>query len=221
MNQRRSTDASKSRFVFKRGTLANKPRLVDIVRASADATPAPAPQGSEVTVDNTSQMKISGRSNETITLHSLYSIRRQEDQEKPISFLISHVGSCIIDLLPRVSTDAEAALEPLPITTVHIRDVKRTIVILPKVSGSVLLHDCFDSAIIIDCQQVSIYHVLLCRWMITIQDEDAHVIECEHIPACIDNTCDRALFKSACRSLPDDITPIGCQCPSFSVLTLL
>ena len=51
--------------------------------------------------------------------------------------------------------------------------------------------------------------------MITIQDENAHIIEYEHIPACINNTCDRALFKSASWLLSYDITQIGCQCAGF------
>ena len=157
MNKRRSNETPKSRFSFKRSTVATKSPSVDTVRAGADATPTP--QRSEVTIGATLQMTISERSNETITLHSLYSIHHQEDQEKPVSLLISHIESCIIDLLPHISNDAKTTSEELSITTVHVRDIKRTILILPKVSGSVLLHDCVDSIIIVDCQQVGILHV--------------------------------------------------------------
>ena len=137
MNKRRSNEAPKSRFSFKRSAVATESPPVDTVRASVDTVQAgadttPTPRRSEVTIGATLQMTISERSNETITLLSLYSIHHQEDQEKQVSLLISHIESCIIDLLPHISNDAKTTSEELSITTVHVRDVKRTILILPQ-----------------------------------------------------------------------------------------
>ncbi|KAF8337065.1 tubulin binding cofactor C-domain-containing protein [Cantharellus anzutake] len=155
VTERRSSETSKSRFAFKRTAVASKLSPEDIV--GAGEVPTPIPQMAEVMPMNTLQMTISERTNEIITLHSLYSLGLREDRGRPTSLLISHIDSCIINLLPRASTNVEPAPESLPITIVHVRNIRRTVLILPKISGSVLLHDCHDSLVVIDCQQMRMH----------------------------------------------------------------
>jgi hypothetical protein len=57
---------------------------------------------------------------------------------------------CIVDL--RSSFDNNLRR---PITAVHAQDVKNSVLLLPKLSGSIIMYDIQNCVIVVECQQVS------------------------------------------------------------------
>ncbi|KAF9515906.1 hypothetical protein BS47DRAFT_1341508 [Hydnum rufescens UP504] len=71
----------------------------------------------------------------------------------------SHLDSCVVDLVPTLSSAPEAAAtsdkSSFQITALHIRSLKNTILLAPVIPGSVLVHDCENCIIAVGCHQVA------------------------------------------------------------------
>lgn len=71
----------------------------------------------------------------------------------PLSdLIISDLDHCIVDL--RATAGPLGSQNQLDLTALHIRDLKDTLLILPNVKGSVILHNLHRCTAIVTCHQV-------------------------------------------------------------------
>jgi len=60
---------------------------------------------------------------------------------------ISDLDNCIVNLLPGDEDYTK-------ITALHVQRVSRSVVLLPQISGSIILHDLSECVIVVGCHQV-------------------------------------------------------------------
>lgn len=60
---------------------------------------------------------------------------------------ISDLDNCIVNLLPGDEDHTK-------ITALHVQRVSRSVVLLPQISGSIILHDLSECVIVVGCHQV-------------------------------------------------------------------
>ena len=149
LEETRSASLPKTKFAFKRKT--NKPPL------SAAPTPLPSsPGGSELgksdDLPGTSDFhKLSSHSHCRLSLLSIPTF----GAGPPLSSLtISDLDHCIVDL--RATAETMTRQDQPGLTALHIRDLKETVLILPNVKGSVLLHNLHRCTVIVACHQAGI-----------------------------------------------------------------
>jgi hypothetical protein len=137
----RSASLPKTKFTFKRKT--NKPPL------SAAPTLLPSSSGANELggrdgLPGTSDFNgLSSRSHCRLSLQSIPT----SGEGPPLSdLIISDLDHCIVDL--------RASQNQLNLTALHIRDLKETLLILPIVKGSVILHNLHRCTAIVTCHQV-------------------------------------------------------------------
>ncbi|KAI0248006.1 tubulin binding cofactor C-domain-containing protein [Lactifluus subvellereus] len=146
----RSASVPKLKFAFKRKT--NKPPL--------SATPTPSPSSHDTNMhgerDSLPQAvmstfhKISSHSHNRLSLQSIPTF----GADSPSSDLtISDLDHCIVDLCSTAPLQNK-----LPLTALHVRDLNETILVLPNVKGSVLLHNLHKCTVIVACQQFRMHN---------------------------------------------------------------
>lgn len=98
-----------------------------------------------------SNLVLSGQSNAYLTLASL-------PFQPSISsdLTISDLDHCVVNLLPPPNTSPAFQL-----TAVHIRNVSDSVLILPEMEGSALLHDLTRCTVVLGCHQVCCLSLLL------------------------------------------------------------
>lgn len=142
LEETRSASLPKKKFAFKRkADRAPVPTLPP----SLQATP-PQPGGDQLSAVSTFQ-KLSAHSNCRLSLKSLPTLG---DDTSTFDLTISDLSHCIVDLCSPATISSQ-----LPLTAVHIRDLKDTILILPNVKGSVLFHNLHTCTVIVACHQAS------------------------------------------------------------------
>lgn len=146
-----SAAAPKPRFAFKRAAKAAKAPLdaPAQISPSSNSTAASPPI---IFNPTSSQLSISGRQNSFLTLQSLdaHSLTSLPSHS---SLSIANLNSCMLNLLPTTGDNVSPSFE---ITALHIRNLRRTIVVAPPIEGSILLHDCDDCVVVVGCHQVCI-----------------------------------------------------------------
>ena len=65
--------------------------------------------------------------------------------------MLTDLESCVVDLL---SPSKESS--SFTINALHIRGLKRVVLISGYINGSVFLHDCEECTLVLGCQQVSL-----------------------------------------------------------------
>ena len=65
---------------------------------------------------------------------------------------ISDLDHCLVNLLPAVS---DRQVQACTFTALHVRNLKDTVLVLPVVNGSALLHDLTRCTVVLGCHQVS------------------------------------------------------------------
>ena len=144
----RSASLPKTKFTFKRKT--NKPPV------SAAAAPALLPSSDELGKrDDLPRMsdfhKLSSHSHCRLSLQSISTF----GAGPPLSDLtISDLDHCIVDL--RAAAEPVSRQNQLSLTALHIHNLKETVLILPNVEGSVLLHNLYRCTLIVACHQAGI-----------------------------------------------------------------
>ena len=74
----------------------------------------------------------------------------------PLSDLtISDLDHCVVDL--RVAAEPASRQNQHSLTALHIHDLKETVLMLPNVEGSVLLHNLYRCTVIVACHQAGIF----------------------------------------------------------------
>ena len=136
----------KTKFTFKRKAGAAPSTNTPINgRPEAKATKSPTPQS------DTTHLSISSYSHRFLTAESLSITTVQH------SLTISDLTHCILDLIPR-STSAHGGSDVCPsmfnISALHIRNLTDTVLILPPINGSALIHDLSRCTIVLGCHQV-------------------------------------------------------------------
>ena len=145
----RSASLPKTKFAFKRKT--NKTPLF-----AAPTPPPSSPGASELGkrdgLSGSSDFhKLSSRSHCRLSLQSIPTF----GAGPPLSNLtISDLDRCIVDLRP--TAEIMPRQDQLCLTALHIRDLKETILILPNVKGSALLHNLYRCTVIVACHQAGI-----------------------------------------------------------------
>lgn len=143
----RTASLPKTKFTFKRKT--NKPPL------SAASTMLPLSssaneQGRRGGIPGTSDFNnLSSHSHCRLSLQSIPML----GEGPPLSdLIISDLDHCIVDL--RATAGPLGSQNQLDLTALHIRDLKDTLLILPNVKGSVILHNLHRCTTIVTCHQV-------------------------------------------------------------------
>jgi tubulin binding cofactor C len=93
--------------------------------------------------------KLSSHSHCRLSLRSIPTFK----EGPPLSDLtISDLDHCVVDLRP--TARSVPSQDQLSLTALHICDIKETLLILPNVKGSVLLHNLHRCTVIVACHQV-------------------------------------------------------------------
>ncbi|KAF7366688.1 Tubulin-folding cofactor C [Mycena sanguinolenta] len=133
----------KSKFAFKRkvpvpsSEAPSSPDPPVIAETTSESQPGSAPTVS-------TNLTLSSHSNQYLTMASLPCTAQTSD------LAISDLDKCIVNLLP----DAEDADSGLKISALHIRNLTDTVLLLPAIQGSVLLHDLRRCVVVVGCHQV-------------------------------------------------------------------
>jgi hypothetical protein len=142
----RSSSASKSRFAFKRKSGAAS------TGGTAQSSPAAARQGSiQVTgsaASTSASLSIASRSGVLVTSDDVPDAGTAVSSE----LTIRDLDGCLVDL--RAASRSEAVDKRPSLSAVHVRNVKNTVLLLPDLQSSILLHDVENCLIAINCQQV-------------------------------------------------------------------
>jgi len=150
----RTSTTPKFKFAFKRKPNSNsKPSSTTPLESLTSpealrATPAPNTNPSP----NSTNITIASQSNQYLTLQSLPSIHRSD-------ITISNLDHCIVNLLPvplsfQDMRSKSTEEHPISISAVHIRDVVDTVLLLPVIQGSVILHELRRCIVVVGCHQV-------------------------------------------------------------------
>ncbi|KAI0672294.1 tubulin binding cofactor C-domain-containing protein [Trametes maxima] len=142
----RASTAPKSKFAFKRKVAKPSP-------SSTTKTSVPKKSESSVPIQDlvqsitpTSGLSLSGRSHAYLTLCSLSS-----PWSAASDLTISDIDHCIVNLTPSpANPDAPA---DVTFTALHVRNVINSVLVLPIVSGSALLHDMKNCVIVLGSRQ--------------------------------------------------------------------
>ncbi|KAJ7028721.1 tubulin binding cofactor C-domain-containing protein, partial [Mycena alexandri] len=131
----------KSKFAFKRKAPA------------PPTTPVPAPTAVPEASSTTQPKSVSISTNLALFSHLL---RYLTKDSLPPTFeasdlTISDLNKCILNLLP--SNDSLPESSYLKISALHIRNLTDTILILPPIRGSVLIHDLKRCVLVVGCHQ--------------------------------------------------------------------
>ncbi|KAI0705377.1 tubulin binding cofactor C-domain-containing protein [Earliella scabrosa] len=139
----RSSAAPKSKFAFKRKAAKPTSSPAAPAQNAPAASPAIAPTPAQAA---TPGLSISGHSHEYLTLASLSS-----PWSSASDLTISDLDHCIVNLVP---SEANADVPShATFTALHVRNLSHTVLILPIIAGSALLHDMNNCVIALGSRQ--------------------------------------------------------------------
>jgi tubulin-specific chaperone C len=145
----------KAKFAFKRKAPvagASSPQA-SIVLPTLPSTGKMTAQALLIPQTSTSNLTLSSRSFEYITLESLSNSILQRDLS------ISDLDHCIVNLIPSTlpvkgDDPAPGIVTPMDISAIHVRNITDTVLLFPQIAGSVLLHDVSRCTLVLGCHQV-------------------------------------------------------------------
>ncbi|KAG0370094.1 hypothetical protein BGZ54_007722 [Gamsiella multidivaricata] len=141
LSQLRTKLVPKAKFSFKSRKAAS---ALPSLSASAALTPKPAASPKITsTIDQSQFMRFEDRSNEHLFIGSL-PMPGAEAGEGIVAkdVALTNLTECTINLVHNI-----------PLGAIHIRNLKRCTLVIPPVSGSILLHDCEGCTLIGACHQ--------------------------------------------------------------------
>ncbi|KAG6380165.1 tubulin binding cofactor C-domain-containing protein [Boletus reticuloceps] len=129
----RGTSTSVPRFSFKRKATKPKPSTE---RPSAVVPPSAKSQSTLI------------ESAETLAVfsHRYLTILDIRSSNTSAEVSVSDLDDCIVNLLPGDEDDSE-------ITALHVQRVSRSVILLPRISGSIILYDLSQCVIVVGCHQ--------------------------------------------------------------------
>ncbi|KAN0139295.1 Tubulin binding cofactor C domain containing protein [Lactarius tabidus] len=143
LEETRSASLPKKKFAFKR-----KADRAPVPTLPRSPQAAPAQPGRDQLSTVSTFHKLSAHSNRRLSLKSLPTFG---DDTPTFDLTISDLNRCVVDLCSPATISSPH--RELPLTAVHIRDLKDTILILPNVKGSVLFHNLHTCTVIVACHQ--------------------------------------------------------------------
>ena len=155
LEETRSASLPKKKFAFRRKADRSPLAAVPTIPPLPEAT-SPQP-GIDHSPAVSTFLKLSAHSNCRLSLKSLPTFG---DDTPTFDLTISDLNRCIVDLCSPAKTSTPHHQPPL--TALHIRDLKDTILILPNIKGSVLLHNLHTCSVIVACHQasISLYNIM-------------------------------------------------------------
>ncbi|KDQ49108.1 hypothetical protein JAAARDRAFT_201129 [Jaapia argillacea MUCL 33604] len=150
LEELRASSAPKPKFSFKRKTPQSSPQSL----TPAPPTPPPfrttvAPVPLSVPPASTS-LTISSRSYAFLSYSSLPIPSTLPVQSSDLT--ISDLDHCIVNLLPPLPSKNPTS-NGLTFSALHIRNITNSILLLPMLQGSVLLHDMKRCVVVVGCHQ--------------------------------------------------------------------
>ncbi|KAH9854571.1 tubulin binding cofactor C-domain-containing protein [Lenzites betulinus] len=137
----RVSAAPKSKFAFKRKTAKST-----LVPSPVTSTPTGSSAAPSSSISHASGLSLSGHSNSYLTLTSLSS-----PWSAASDLTISDLDHCVVNLIPS-SANPDAPAD-LTFNALHVRNVTDTVLILPILPGSALLHDMKNCVIALGSRQ--------------------------------------------------------------------
>ncbi|KAF8270082.1 tubulin binding cofactor C-domain-containing protein, partial [Lactarius quietus] len=135
LEEMRSASLPKKKFAFKRkADRAAVPTLPPSPQVSPPQVTLPQPGHGHLSEVSTFH-KISAHSNCRLSLKDLPTLG---DDTPTFHLTISDLNRCIVDLCSPTKVTSQ---NQLPLTALHIRDLRDTILVLPNVNGSVILYN--------------------------------------------------------------------------------
>jgi len=118
------------RFSFRRGATKPKPRTSAVVPPSATAQSTPVESAGTLAVFS----------------HRYLTILDIRSSNTSAEVSVSDLDECIVNLLPGDEDDSK-------ITALHVQRVSRSVILLPRISGSIILYDLSQCVIVVGCHQ--------------------------------------------------------------------
>ena len=141
----RTASAPKAKFAFKRKTVAKPTASPPISSPSSSA--APSTSATPANALPTSGLSISGHSHKYLSVSSLSS-----PWSSASDLTISDLDHCVVNLTP---ADANPDYpQGSAFTALHVKNLSNTILVLPVITGSALLHDIKNCVIALGSRQV-------------------------------------------------------------------
>ncbi|EIN14501.1 TBCC-domain-containing protein [Punctularia strigosozonata HHB-11173 SS5] len=161
----RTTTVPKSKFAFRRAAPpapSGPPPSGSTRRTSGQPamSTSSAPSSQATTMSDTSassasasrpatDLTLRGQTHSYLDLSWTPSAGRSE-----LSVAIADLDHCVVNLLPSTSSSRRA---PTQFSAVHILNVTNSLVLLPPLSGSIMVHDARRSTIVAGCHQLRIH----------------------------------------------------------------
>ncbi|GJJ75519.1 tubulin-specific chaperone C [Entomortierella parvispora] len=143
LSQLRTKLAPKPKFSFK----SRKPTAASVLQPPPSPNnPAACAASSPSDIDQTLFMKFENRSSEHLFIGSIEQPRADESSamgHRARDVALTNLTDCTINLVH----------SGIPLGAIHVRNLKRCTLVIPPVSGSILLHDCEDCTLIGACHQ--------------------------------------------------------------------
>ncbi|KAG0043556.1 hypothetical protein BGZ83_011269 [Gryganskiella cystojenkinii] len=138
LSQLRTKLVPKAKFSFKsRKTATTTPAAPVTASTNKPTTAATAPSA----IDQSLFMRFEDRSGEHLFIGSIQQQEPSTTQEAK-DVALTNLTDCTINLV-----------HSIPLGAIHIRNLKRCILVIPPVSGSILLHDCEGCTLVGACHQ--------------------------------------------------------------------
>ncbi|KAH7044700.1 tubulin binding cofactor C-domain-containing protein [Linnemannia elongata] len=127
----------KAKFSFKsRKTAGATPSPASTPRSAA----SPKPTVSTPTIDQSQFLKFEDRTGEHLFIGSLSVSETEPGVAKDVA--LTNLTDCTINLV-----------HDIPLSAIHVKNLKRCTLVFPPISGSILLHDCEGCTLIGACHQ--------------------------------------------------------------------
>ena len=139
----------KRKFAFKRKT--DKLNLSSTPPLPPSSRSADEPGEGEAVPSMSNFHKLSSHSNRRLSLRSIPAL---VEEAQSFNLTISDLERCVVDL--RDIAETAPRQKQTNLTALHVRDLRDTILVLPNVKGSVILHGLHRCTVIVASHQASI-----------------------------------------------------------------
>ncbi|KAJ7337352.1 tubulin binding cofactor C-domain-containing protein [Mycena albidolilacea] len=137
----------KSKFAFKR-----KDPVPSTVASPSSVQPIVLETSQPGSTPTSTNLTLSSRSLQYLTMTSF------PDTSEMSDLTISDLNNCIVNLLPDASGGHSSRDSSLKISALHIRNLTDTVLLLPIIQGSVLLHDLSRCVVVVGCHQFRMHN---------------------------------------------------------------
>lgn len=145
----RAATAPKSKFAFKRK--AKTPGSVSFAPPTPAPPLEPSPTPTLTAAVSTTHITLASYTRRYLTIASLPLPGDPSQPSTARDLAISDLDGCVVDLLPREPALGGKVME---FGALHIRNIRNSVLLLPRISGSALLHDMERCVVVVGSHQV-------------------------------------------------------------------